>query len=91
MREGVRQINEERFVAIRVNEADRFGGIPRRQRFLCRRLLDGSLAEPPVEQLEDTLTPHRAERCPICGGAMIILGILPRPTPDRASFWDDTS
>ena len=58
---------------------------------LCRRLLDGSLAEPPVEQLEDTLAPHRAERCPICGGAMVILGILPRPTPDRASFWDDTS
>jgi hypothetical protein len=58
---------------------------------LCRRLLDGSLAEPRVEQLEDTLAPHRAERCPICGGPMVTLGILPRPTPDRTSFWDDTS
>jgi Putative transposase len=58
---------------------------------LCRRRLDMPLAEPPAEQLRDTLPSHRPERCPCCGGAMVVLGILPRPTLRRPSFWDDTS
>jgi hypothetical protein len=58
---------------------------------LCRRLLDAPSPEPPVEPLQDTLPPRRPERCPCCGGAMVILGILPRATSCRSSFWDDSS
>jgi hypothetical protein len=58
---------------------------------LCRRLLDAPSPEPPVEQLQDTLPPRRPERCPCCGGVMVILGILPRATSCRSSFWDDSS
>ena len=58
---------------------------------LCCRLLDAPSPEPPVEQLQDTLPPRRPERCPCCGGAMVILGILPRATSCRSSFWDDSS
>jgi hypothetical protein len=58
---------------------------------LCRRLLDAPPEEPPVEQGETLLPPHRPERCPCCGGLMVILAILPRPKPTRPSFWADTS
>jgi hypothetical protein len=58
---------------------------------LCRRLLDVPLAETSAKQAENTLTPHGPERCPCCGGAMVILSILPRSTPSRSSFWVDTS
>jgi Putative transposase/Transposase zinc-binding domain len=72
-----------------------YGFLANRQRAaklaLCRRLLNAPSPEPTVEQLQDTLPPRRLERCPCCGGAMVILGILPRVTPCRSSFWDDTS
>jgi hypothetical protein len=58
---------------------------------LCRRLLDLPPAKPSADQVEGTLPPHRPEHCPCCGGAMVILAILPRPTPSRPSFWSDTS
>jgi hypothetical protein len=58
---------------------------------LCRRLLDAPLTNPPANQVDNTLLPHRPERCPCCGGAMVVLGILPRPMPARPSFWNDTS
>jgi len=58
---------------------------------LCRRLLDVPLAETSAKQAENTLPPHGPERCPCCGGAMVILGILPPSTPSRSSFWVDTS
>lgn len=58
---------------------------------LCRRLLDAPLTNPPANQADDTLPTHRPERCPCCGGAMVVLGILPRPMPARPSFWNDTS
>src|SRR5205807_5163232 len=51
---------------------------------LCRRLLNAPSPEPTVEQLQDTLPPRRLEQCPCCGGAMVILGILPRLTPCRS-------
>jgi Putative transposase len=56
---------------------------------LCRRLLD--LPEPTVDAVHDTVPPRQPERCPGCGGIMIVIGILPRPMPTRPSFWDDTS
>ena len=58
---------------------------------LCRRLLDAPHAVPSAEQVGNTRMPHRPERCPCCGGAMVILGILSRPTPSRPPFWSDTS
>jgi hypothetical protein len=58
---------------------------------LCRRRLDVPLPKPVTEQIQDTEPPPRPERCPCCGGAMVMLGILPRPAPSRPSFWDDTS
>jgi hypothetical protein len=58
---------------------------------LCRRLLDLPLTDAPPEQSRDTLPPHRPERCPCCGGAMVRLGVLARSEPCRTSFWDDTS
>jgi hypothetical protein len=58
---------------------------------LCRELIDMPPAEPPAKQPENTVRPHGPERCPCCGGAMVILGILPRPTASRSSFWVDTS
>jgi Putative transposase/Transposase zinc-binding domain len=58
---------------------------------LCRRLLDIPHPEPAADPLDDTLPPHRPERCPCCGGAMMVIGFLPRPMPARPSFWHDTS
>lgn len=58
---------------------------------LCRRLLDTPPAEPAVEQDRDTPLPHRPDRCPCCGGTLMVVAILPRPMPARPSFWDDTS
>jgi hypothetical protein len=55
---------------------------------LCRRLLD---MPPAADQDQDTPLPHRPERCPCCGGTMLVIGILPRPMPARPSFWHDTS
>jgi hypothetical protein len=58
---------------------------------LCRRLLGERSPEPHAEQMQDSLQPRTPERCPSCGGAMVLLGILPRPTPTRPPFWDDSS
>src|SRR6201987_4935794 len=58
---------------------------------LCRRLLGERSSEPQAEQMQDSLQPRTPERCPSCGGAMVVLGILPRPTPARPPFWDDSS
>jgi hypothetical protein len=58
---------------------------------LCRRLLDMPSPEPIADQVQNALPPREPERCPCCGGAMVVLGILPRPTPHRSSFWDDSS
>ena len=54
---------------------------------LCRRLLDMPHPEPAA----DLLPPHRSERCPCCGGTMVVIGFLPPPVPARQSFWHDTS
>jgi hypothetical protein len=56
---------------------------------LCRRLLDMPPPEPAADPVDDALPPP--ERCPCCGGAMIVIGFLPRPMPARPSFWHDTS
>ena len=58
---------------------------------LCRRLLDIPHPEPAANPIDDTLPPRRPERCPCCGGAMMVIGFLPRPLPARPSFWHDTS
>ena len=58
---------------------------------LCRRLLDAPLQAPPAEQLQDAVSAHRPERCPTCGGIMVMLAVMVRPAPCRTSFWDDTS
>jgi Putative transposase/Transposase zinc-binding domain len=58
---------------------------------LCRRLLDVPVAERPADQVHDTLSPPGPGRCPCCGGAMVVLSVLPRPTPSRPSFRHDTS
>ena len=58
---------------------------------LCRRLLDAQPQEPNAEQTEDAAPVHPRDRCPCCGGTMIILAILPRSEPCRRSFWHDTS
>jgi hypothetical protein len=72
-----------------------FGFLANRQRAaklaLCRRLLDAPSQEPPAEQVQDTVPSRRPDRCPTCGGAMVMLGVLARPAPYRTSFWDDTS
>ncbi len=72
-----------------------FGFLANRHRVaklaLCRRLLDLPRTGAPPEQVRDTLPPHRPERCPCCGSAMVRLAILLRPAPSRPSFWDDTS
>jgi Putative transposase len=64
---------------------------------LCRRLLGVPFTKPfadpgsTTEELESPLPPHRPERCPCCGGTMVILHILPGPIPNCRSFWSDTS
>jgi len=72
-----------------------YGFLANRQRAaklaLCRRLLDAPSQEPPAEPVQDAVPSHRPERCPCCGGAMVMLGVLVRPAPSHPSFWDDTS
>jgi len=58
---------------------------------LCRRLLDGPHPEPPARPAQDTVQQRAPERCPCCGGAMVILATLPSPALRRPSFWDDSS
>ena len=40
---------------------------------------------------EDTVPSREPKRCPCCGGAMVVLHILPRLTHRRPSFWDGSS
>ena len=72
-----------------------YGFLANRQRAaklaLCRRLLDAPSQEPPADRVQDTVPSHRPDRCPTCGGAIVMLGVLARPAPCRTSFWDDTS
>ncbi len=72
-----------------------YGFLANRQRAaklaLCRRLLDTPSQGPLAEQVQDAVPSHRADRCPTCGGAMVMLAVLARPAPCRTSFWDDTS
>jgi hypothetical protein len=58
---------------------------------LCRWLLDAPSEKPPAEKVQDDGPSHRPDRCPTCGGAMVVLAALARPAPCRTSFWDDTS
>lgn len=58
---------------------------------LCRKLLDAPPPEPAAEPAEDAPPAHRHDRCPCCGGTMVVRTILPRLQPCRPSFWDDTS
>jgi len=57
---------------------------------LCRKLLDmpppNSTSSSPGEPVVHTL-----DRCPCCGGPMVLLGALPRPDPSRRSFRRDSS
>jgi hypothetical protein len=72
-----------------------FGFLANRQRAaklaLCRGLLDAPSQEPPAEPVPDAVPSHWPDRCPTCGGAMVMLVVLARPAPCRTSFWDDTS
>jgi hypothetical protein len=72
-----------------------YGFLANRQRAaklaLCRRLLDAPSQGSSAEQVQDAVPLHRPDRCPTCGGAMVMLGVLARPAPCRTSFWDDTS
>jgi hypothetical protein len=72
-----------------------YGFLANRQRAaklaLCRRMLDAPPPEPPAAQVPDAVPSHRPDRCPTCGGAMIVPGVLARSVPCRTSFWDDTS
>jgi hypothetical protein len=54
---------------------------------LCRALLDACPPTAPAGP-NDVDAPRR---CPCCGGAMILLTILPRTALPRPAFWNDTS
>lgn len=63
---------------------------------LCRRLLAVPASEPDAEPNQDAATTHRNDRCPCCGGTMVVRTVLPRPqhlrpAPSWSSFWNDTS
>jgi len=58
---------------------------------LCRRLLEASLPNSPAEHNDDAVPSRTLDRCPCCGGAMIILAILPRSQSRRPAFWNDSS
>jgi hypothetical protein len=58
---------------------------------LCRRLLDMPPTEPAADQDPDASLQSRPEHCPCCGGAMVVIAVLPRPILARPSFWHDTS
>lgn len=58
---------------------------------LCRKLLGARPPNPTSTPTEETVATFRRDRCPCCGGAMIILMTLPRPQPCRPAFWNDSS
>ena len=57
---------------------------------LCRNLL-AVPPPPPDEGSDDTLPMPAADRCPCCGGTMIMISIILRSTPRHPPFWHDTS
>ncbi len=54
---------------------------------LCRKLLAAPTIEPVPPEAESTAF----DRCPCCGGVMVTVAILPRPSPPRPPFRQDTS
>jgi hypothetical protein len=58
---------------------------------LCRALLEAPPLEPAVRQADDAAVSRPLDRCPCCGGIMIILGTRPPPEPCGPSFWWDSS
>jgi hypothetical protein len=63
---------------------------------LCRQLLEAN-APAPIEPVKDyreryhQLTGHALDRCPLCGGPMILLGPVPPQRPVPQPPWNDTS
>jgi hypothetical protein len=57
---------------------------------LCRALLEAPPLEPAARQADDAAASRPLDRCPCCGGIMIILGTRPLE-PCRPSFWWDSS
>jgi hypothetical protein len=58
---------------------------------LCRALLEAPPLEPAARRADDAASSRPPDRCPCCGGIMIILGTQPPPQPCRPSFWWDSS
>jgi hypothetical protein len=62
---------------------------------LCRKLLDAPAPIPasgPAKTSADTTAgPPAWNRCPCCGGAFVVVGILPGGPPARPAFWNDSS
>ncbi|WP_448192993.1 IS91 family transposase [Azospirillum sp. sgz301742] len=63
---------------------------------LCRQLLDAAPPAPaePVADYRERyrqLTGRTLDRCPLCGGPMILLGPVPPQRPPRPPTWNDTS
>jgi hypothetical protein len=58
---------------------------------LCRRLLDVAVADAPPDRATDDAALGEPARCPCCGGAMILTGLLPRLLRERPRFRDDSS
>jgi hypothetical protein len=57
---------------------------------LCRKLLEARCPEPAARRADDAAASRPLDRCPCCGGIMIILGTQP-PDPCRPCFWWDSS
>jgi len=57
---------------------------------LCRNLLELPAPSPAADPSTDPSPSSTPDRCPGCGGSMIALAVLPRPTPLRTS-WHDSS
>jgi len=60
---------------------------------LCRKLLavPAPSPTPDADRIDNPVPPHKLDRCRCCGGPMIIIGTLPRPSPRHPSFWHDSS
>jgi Putative transposase/Transposase zinc-binding domain len=58
---------------------------------LCRTLLETRCPEPAIRTAPEAASSCKLDRCPCCGGPMIIFAILPRAGPTHPSFWHDTS
>ena len=58
---------------------------------LCRTLLDAPATDAPTDVAEDKASPQGPARCPCCGGAMMLIGTLPRHGLERQRFRDDSS